>query len=256
MKEKLYTIPLNDAVDANDECPLCFAERKIDRDLLDFTLGHAASYMESDIREMTDLEGFCRMHFKELYDYGNALGNGWILSTHIRRMKKQLDEEIAKHEPGKTPMFSRFRNKDTGPERTDTVAAWVAEKERSCYICRQKTETLNRYIDTFFHLWEKDDAFRDKIRKGKGFCLSHFGMLCEAAETKLPDRKKKEFYDIVFERMQTNLDRLTEDVDWLVKKFDHVYADADWKNSRDAIQRGMQKMKGGYPADEPHKMKK
>ena len=26
MKEKLYTIPLNDAVNANDECPFCFIE--------------------------------------------------------------------------------------------------------------------------------------------------------------------------------------------------------------------------------------
>ena len=32
--------------------------------------------------------------------------------------------------------------------------------------------------------------------------------------------------------------------------------DADWKNSRDAIQRGMQKLKGGYPADPAYKMNK
>lgn len=28
MKEKLYTIPLNDAVNENDECPFCFIERQ------------------------------------------------------------------------------------------------------------------------------------------------------------------------------------------------------------------------------------
>ena len=42
MKEQLYTIPLNDAVDANDECPFCFIERNIERDLLDFVLGSSA----------------------------------------------------------------------------------------------------------------------------------------------------------------------------------------------------------------------
>lgn len=31
MKEKLYTIPLNDAVNANDECPFCFIERELEQ---------------------------------------------------------------------------------------------------------------------------------------------------------------------------------------------------------------------------------
>ena len=39
-------------------------------------------------------------------------------------------------------------------------------------------------------------------------------------------------------------------------KFDYRNKDADWKNSKDAIQRGMQKLKGGYPADAPYKMNK
>lgn len=32
---------------------------------MDFVLGHGASYMEADIRDMTDKEGFCRAHFKK-----------------------------------------------------------------------------------------------------------------------------------------------------------------------------------------------
>ena len=48
--------------------------------------------------------------------------------------------------------------------------------------------------------------------------------------------------------METNLKRLEGDVSWMVEKFDYRNADADWKNSKDAIQRGMQKLKGGYPA--------
>ena len=65
MKEKLYTIPLNDAVNENDECPFCFIERKLERDALDFTLGSSSSYMESDIRAQTDAAGFCREHTKK-----------------------------------------------------------------------------------------------------------------------------------------------------------------------------------------------
>ena len=50
MKEQLYTIPLNDAINAQDECPFCFIERNVEQDLLDFVLGSGSSYMESDVR--------------------------------------------------------------------------------------------------------------------------------------------------------------------------------------------------------------
>ena len=62
MKEKLYTIPLNDAVNANDECPFCFVEREVEQGLLDFCLGSGSSYMVTDVRDITDREGFCRAH--------------------------------------------------------------------------------------------------------------------------------------------------------------------------------------------------
>ena len=39
-------------------------------------------------------------------------------------------------------------------------------------------------------------------------------------------------------------------------KFDYKNVNEPWKNSRDAIQRGMQKLKGGYPADKAYKMDK
>lgn len=31
MKEQLYTIPLNDAINAADECPFCFIERDVEQ---------------------------------------------------------------------------------------------------------------------------------------------------------------------------------------------------------------------------------
>ena len=94
MKEKLYTIPLNDAMNAQDECPFCFIERNVEQDLLDFVLGSGSSYMESDVREDTDREGFCREHFKKMFDYGNTLGNAWILKTHYVKMNRELQEQI------------------------------------------------------------------------------------------------------------------------------------------------------------------
>ena len=81
MKEQLHTIPISDAIANAGECPFCYIEQKTEEHMMDFVLGHGASYMEADIRDMTDREGFCRAHFKKMFDYGNSLGNAWILKT-------------------------------------------------------------------------------------------------------------------------------------------------------------------------------
>lgn len=253
MKEQLYTIPLNDAVNAEDECPFCYIERNLEQDLLDFVLGSGSSYMEADIRELTDKAGFCRIHFKKMFDYGNTLGNAWILKTHYKRMLEEMQQQFKNFSPAK----SSFKSKLMKPAQdNNALAAWVRKKEASCYICSQYKDTYARYLDTFFYLYRQDEAFRQKIASGKGFCLSHFGDLCEAADTKLSDKEKEGFYQMLLPLMQKNMERLREDVSWMVEKFDYRNQDADWKNSKDAIQRGMQKLKGGYPADSPYKMSK
>lgn len=109
MKEQLYTIPLNDAVNAQDECPFCFIHRSIEQDLLDFVLGSGSSYMEADIREQTDKAGFCRYHFQKMFDYGNTLGNAWILKTHYQRMIREMQQEFASFRPGKSSLLGKFK---------------------------------------------------------------------------------------------------------------------------------------------------
>lgn len=253
MKEQLYTIPLNEAVDAHDECPFCYVERAIEQDLMDFCLGSASSYMEADIRDMTDRTGFCRMHFKKMFDYGNTLGNAWILKTHYMRVIGEMRKEFAEFAPGKTSLKQRLlKNTDND----NSIGAWITAKEDSCYICNAFRDTYKRYLDTFFYMYTRDEKFREKIKNSKGFCLPHFKDLCLAADEKLSNKEKEAFYEMMLPLMENNMQRISEDVAWLVEKFDYNNANADWKNSRDAIQRGMQKLKGGYPADLPYKSSK
>lgn len=253
MKEKLYTIPLNEAMNANDECPFCFIERKLEQDLLDFTLGSGSSYMESDIRDLTDKAGFCRYHSKKMFQYGNTLGNAWILKTHYQRMNKELKNEIKHFKPAKISFLDRFKQTK---EVNNTMTAWTYEKQKSCYICHQYEDTYARYLDTFFYLYKNDADFKKKLIDSKGFCLVHFGDICQLAVEKLSTKEQNEFFDTIFKLMEENMKRIQEDVSWLVDKFDYTNQDADWKNSKDAIQRGMQKLKGGYPADLPYQQRK
>lgn len=269
MKEKLYEIPMNDAIEADDECPFCFIERKTERELLDFVLGSCASYMESDIREATDQAGFCRNHQKKMFDYGNSLGNGWILKTYYKKLIKEMKEELPSHKmrqknaqaeaagarqkrpwPAKLCIWKFGKRTDENP-----VARWIEEKERTCYICDRFSRTYERYIAAFFRLYQTDGAFRDKVHKGKGFCLHHYGVLCKGADRYLSEGERVEFDPAMRILMERNLERLSADVDWLIEKYDYGNRDADWKQSKDAVSRGMQKLRGGYPADPVYKMK-
>lgn len=250
MKEKLYTIPLNDAVNANDECPFCYLERKLEQDLMDFVLGNGSSYMESDIRSDTDKSGFCRIHFKKMFDYGNALGNAWILKTHYRKTIDEMKKQFRGHTSVKMGFFEK---KKSGDERKNSIGRWTTERENTCYICDRFRLEYPRYLDTFLYLYEKDKDFKEKILHGKGFCLTHFGDLCEHASVKLNPKQQEEFFPPLFTLMTDNMERIYEDVSWMIEKFHYENKDADWKNSKDAVQRGMQKLKGSYPADPVYK---
>lgn len=254
MKENIATIPLMDAFNANDECPFCYLEREAEQHAISFILGSA--YMEDDIREKTDATGFCRHHYKMMYDYGNRLGNALILSTHLKKLNQELGAELKSFTPGKSNLLKRMKRTDAGVAEARTpLGAWIQKKERSCYVCNHFNDIYNRYLDTFFDLYRKNEEFRTLFDNSKGFCLPHFGDLIEAAEDKLTDDQKKEFYPKVFAMMQENIDRVQKEVAWFVEKNDYRNKDKDWGNSADSIQRGMQKCTGGYPADPIFKAK-
>ena len=79
MKEVLYTIPVNDAFDADCECPICAMYNSLEEDAIQFVMG--PSYMEDDIRAKTDETGFCDHHIRMMYVNQNRLGLALMLST-------------------------------------------------------------------------------------------------------------------------------------------------------------------------------
>ena len=246
MREQIDTIPITDAFLAEDECPFCYLERKAEQNTIRYIAGNGASYMEPDARAETDKTGFCPVHMKKLYDYGNALGNALILQTHYAGLLESFRVEMKTFTAHKRGLFGT--KKDSG----EPYWQRLQNQADQCLICQRIDYHMDRYFNAFFHML-KDEEFRSRVENSKGFCLRHFPQMLQQAEKKLPASLQEWFYPTVFRITEENLTRVKGDLDWFVAKFDYRNASADWKNSKDAVSRAMQKLEGVYPADPPYK---
>lgn len=256
MKEKLYTIELTDAVNAEDECLFCWLERKLEQECLEFVLG--SSYMESDIREQTSRQGFCRHHTKMMFDYGNTLGNAWILKSRMEHMNREFARQMEQYRPetaarggllGKLRTGSRTREAGGAIQAATPAEAWLRAEETHCYVCGRMKTVYERMLDTFVYMLRSDPAFGDRLMQSKGFCLHHFAEVLSVCASQLKPQEQEVWVPRLDQLMRRNLDRIQEDIDWLIEKYDYRNRDADWKQSKDAVQRTMQKLTGGHPAD-------
>ena len=221
MKEELYMIPVNDAFDTDCECPVCSMYKSIESDAVNFTLG--PSYMEDDIRMVTDKTGFCSAHADMLYKH----------HTHLKNTIENL-EKLSKS-PVKAP--SLFK-KNTSPNK---LIQFVENVNSSCYVCSRINGTFDRYIATIFHLYKTDSEFAGKMKRSKGFCSNHFILLYKSASDFLSGNSYQEFIELITKLYIENLKRVNDDVEWFTDKFDYRNADAPWKNSKDALIRAIQK---------------
>ena len=90
MKEKLYTIPVNDAFREDCECPLCNIYHKLEQEALDYTL-RPSTYMVSERREESDKVGFCARHAAMLNESAR-LGLALIYKTHMDHFIKEVEQ--------------------------------------------------------------------------------------------------------------------------------------------------------------------
>jgi hypothetical protein len=247
MQEKIHTIPVNEAFESGDECPFCHMERQVERRTLRFVAGPGASYMEPDVRYQTDKHGFCPTHMQKLYDYGNLLGAALMLQNHYGNLVAELHEAMENREgTPKRRLFGKKQEKTGQPYHEK-----LSEQVQDCYVCQRMNDSMNRYYETFFYL-TREPEFREKAENSKGICLRHLAALLER-EDKLPSAQREWFYTVMMPKVERDLARVKEDLDWFIAKHDYRNAGADWKNSRDALPRTMQKLAGIHPTDKPYK---
>lgn len=233
MKEKLYTIPVNDAFDSDCECPICFMRKSLETNAIEFTMG--PSYMEDDIREATSRMGFCGKHLGQLYTHQNRLGLALILKTHMDKTIKEVEKYTGAKAKINVPML--FKKKGENSE----VVSYLEQLEETCFVCDKIEGTFDRYIATIFHLYHNEESFQQKFKNSKGFCNGHYKALYSSAPQYLSGEELNGFLKELNLIYLENMKRVRDDVEWFINKFDYRFADEPWKNSKDALPRSMQK---------------
>lgn len=233
MDEQLYAIPVNDAFDAEGECPVCVMYASLEKNAIEFTMG--PSYMEDDVRMETNKTGFCPKHVEQMYGMQNRLGLALMLHTHMQEVCKQTEKLQKKGRSSGGGLFKK--NTDGSP-----ISAYMRQIGKSCYICNRIDNVFDRYIDTVFYLFKKEDGFRQKFNNSKGFCTNHYAVLYDAAASHMSGRDLEDFTKKLDELFLENMKRVRDDIEWYTDKFDYRNKDADWKNSKDALPRTIRKL--------------
>ena len=255
MRYHIDTIPVWDAMKLDGECMICALERKTELGEAERYLG--ASVMEPDVRIKVNDRGFCKKHHAMLFSMSNRLGHALMLESHTIEIREKLAKISGKLEK----CAEQLKNAGIGDKlngRTKSAAAEILKQAEavngmacSCLMCETIAENMERYLHTFFHLYQHDSDFRARFEKSKGLCLPHLGQLLETAVQELNANDLGRFVDTVVKLERENMDRIQEDISWFIKKFDYRYENESWKNSKDAVERTVNKARGWCVGKEP-----
>ncbi len=238
MKEKIYTIPVNEAYDKDCECPLCELERSLENEAVKYSLG--AAMMEPDYRTESNEKGYCRRHFDMMFSSPNKLPLALILDTHLDELRNKLGKFEKDARSLEKQSGGLFRKGGAGKTAAE-ISSMLTSVESECMICQKTAHTMERYIDVLVYMWENDEAFKAKFDRSKGVCLHHFKQLSDYCE-KHP--KYGSFLSALIRKEITELERIQNDIHKFTLKFDYRNKDMEWGTAEDAPIRTIEKIAG------------
>ena len=83
---------------------------------------------------------------------------------------EEMDKEFKNFKPTKAKKSDYL--KDT--ESTNSISAWIKQKEASCFICSSVDKTFQAYMKTFFTMYKKMRHFENKLQIQKAFAFLIF----------------------------------------------------------------------------------
>lgn len=231
MKYELETIPVWEAFRQDSECPVCILEKKAENQFKNFFLGD--SVMDPDTRVAVNEAGFCPTHSELLFEGGHKLGVAFMTHTFLLEYATEFGK-----------LISRYKDATKNKRVPQELFLLLAKPATSCLFCHRLGQTVDRYVFTILYLYKKDPDFKSALFSSKGFCVKHLARALAMAEEELKGSVQEEFITTVLELEQKRFSTLAEELDWFTQKFDYRNQDKPWGNSKDALSRTLQKLKG------------
>lgn len=222
MRDDITSIPVSEVFEPREGCPICRLRDMLEARVVDYITG--AAMMEPDVRIETNTMGFCFTHYQMMLKKRNRLSVALMLESHLDEMDKQVFAGA--------PLLGKSA-KQQGRSAGQAAA--------TCFVCQQVDLSLSRMLATVCRLWEKERDFRALFDEQPALCLPHFSQLTQAAEGTMSRKAAPDFRKAAAGRCRAYLTTLRGDVSHFCKMFDYRNSgdDADWGNSRDAIERAV-----------------
>ena len=117
----------------------------------------------------------------------------------------------------------------------------VSKVTNSCYVCDKIDWAMERMLATVYRLYENERSFRELYAQQEYLCLPHYELLCSQAANHMNKKYLGDFIKTSTALTVNHLEELNKDVSHFCKMFDYRNngEDADWGNSRDAIERAV-----------------
>ena len=238
MQYHLDTIPVWEAMEWKLECPLCGLERKTEADEIERTLG--ASVMEPSVRIEFNKRGVCREHQKMLFDQQNRLGHALLMDSHAKeqlgRLQK-LQKQAQSAARWKTALFAK-----SSP--MDALLNGLRAMDEHCVVCETIAIHMARYRYTFLHLWKTNADFQVAWKTSHGMCLPHAVALLEDARGQLNHSQQSAFATELLTFLTEQLATDEQDLEWFTRKFDYRNQDKPWGDSKTALERTVNRLRG------------
>ena len=175
-----------------------------------------------------------------MYNRRNRLGLALMTHTHMQEVIASLETILAEGGSSSRGLFSSLR----GGKAEGGPAPKIRARMAGCVICDEMNASIERYAYTIAQLYFTNSEFKAMFEQSKGFCLPHLALVLEMADRTLSDKQAAEFKKTLSVLEIENLKRIEGELEWFTLKFDYRNTDKPWGNSRDAVERSVNKLMG------------
>lgn len=230
LRSDITNIPISEVFEPKAGCPICRMRNMLEKRMAEYITG--AAMMEPDVRIETNRLGFCIDHFRDIMKQRNRLGVALILESHLAETEQEVFKGL--------PLIGKSSKKQ---------ALHASEQQNTCFICQQVDWAMERMLATVCRLWENEADFRKLFDEQEALCLPHFSLLVQTAQTAMSKKSITPFSKAASALSQRYMTSLRQDVSHFCKMFDYRNSgeNADWGNSRDAVERAVWFLTGREP---------